>query len=116
MFELYQLLSILPFLIPCYHLKYHSLGKDKPNNKKQIYYQCLLINIIVAFSDSFANEYNDIDSEFFDNHIIILKRVKSLRWLRRTEKELVRLNYKKAVINGFTMKGIQQYIASKSKI
>src|SRR5215204_1808184 len=48
--------------------------------------------------------------------MIILKRVKSLKQLRITEKELVRLNYKEAVIKGFTLKGIQQYIASKTKI
>jgi hypothetical protein len=29
---------------------------------------------------------------------------------------LVRLNYKETIINGFTLKGIQQYIASKTKI
>src|SRR4029079_1518065 len=52
----------------------------------------------------------------FGNKIIILKSVKSLRQLRRTEKELVRLNYKEAIIKGFTLKGIQQYIATKTKI
>jgi hypothetical protein len=70
----------------------------------------------VSFSNSFSNEYNEVNSEFFDNHIIILKKVKSLRHLRRTEKELVRLCYKEAIIKGFTLKGIQQYIASKTKI
>lgn len=70
----------------------------------------------MVFSENFSNEYSNTDSEFFGNHIIILKRVKSLRQLRRTEKELVRLNYKEAIIKGFTLKGIQQYIASKSKI
>jgi hypothetical protein len=60
--------------------------------------------------------YKDNDNIEFDNHIIILKRVKSLMQLRRTEKELVRLNYKEAIIKGFTLKGIQQYIASKTKI
>ena len=70
----------------------------------------------MTFSDSFSNEYNDINSEFFDNHIIILKKVKSLRQLRRSEKELVRLCYKEAIIKGFTLEGIQQYIASKTKI
>ena len=58
----------------------------------------------------------DINEDIFDNRIIILKRVKSLKQLRRTEKELVRLNYKEAVIKGFTLKGIQQYIATKTKI
>ena len=70
----------------------------------------------MTFSDNFSDSYNDINSEFFDNNIIILKKVKSLRQLRRTEKELVRLCYKEAIIKGFTLKGIQQYIASKTKI
>ena len=47
--------------------------------------------------------------------IIILKKVKSLRQLRHTEKELVRLNYKEAIIKGFTLKGIQQYIAPRQR-
>ena len=62
----------------------------------------------------YANWYTDTD--MFGNKVIILKNVKSLRQLRRTEKELVRLNYKEAVIKGFTLKGIQQYIVSKTKI
>ena len=57
-----------------------------------------------------------MNEDIFGNRIIILKRVKSLKQLRRTEKELVRLNYKEAIIKGFTLKGIQQYIASKTKI
>jgi hypothetical protein len=56
--------------------------------------------------DNFSDSHNDINSEFFGNHIIILKRVKSLRRLRRAEKELVRLCYKEAIIKGFTLKGI----------
>ena len=70
----------------------------------------------MAFSDNDSDCYNDIDTDLFDNKIIILKKVKSLRQLRITEKELVRLNYKEAIIKGFTLKGIQQYIASKTKI
>jgi hypothetical protein len=66
----------------------------------------------LAFSEYFDNT----ESETIDNKIIILKKVKSLRQLRRTEKELVRLCYKEAIIKGFTLKGIQQYIASKTKI
>src|SRR6476659_7687731 len=69
----------------------------------------------MAFSDNYFNN-NNLDSEVNDNKIIILKKVKSLRRLRRAEKELVRLCYKEAIINGFTLKGIQQYIASKTKI
>src|SRR6185437_9321889 len=63
---------------------------------------------------------SNIDSDRNNNtdfgNIIILKKVKSLRQLRRTEKELVKLCYKEAIIKGFTLKGIQQYIASKTKI
>jgi hypothetical protein len=70
----------------------------------------------LAFSDNFFESYNNTDSVSFDNKIIILKRIKSLRQLRRTEKELVKLCYKEAIIKGFTLKGIQQYIASKTKI
>ncbi|HXS59834.1 MAG TPA: hypothetical protein VN703_03370 [Candidatus Sulfopaludibacter sp.] len=64
--------------------------------------------------------FSNIDSDGYNNtdfgNIIILKKVRSLRQLRRTEKELVKLCYKEAIIKGFTLKGIQQYIASKSKI
>jgi hypothetical protein len=70
----------------------------------------------MAFSDNYSDCSNDIDTEIFDNKIIILKKVKSLRQLRHIEKELVRLNYKEAIIKGFTLKGIQQYIAYKTKI
>jgi len=66
----------------------------------------------LAFSNIDSDGYNNTD---FGN-IIILKKVKSLRQLRRTEKELVKLCYKEAIIKGFTLKGIQQYIASKTKI
>jgi len=71
----------------------------------------------VAFSNiDLNNSYNNSDPELFGNKLIILKKVKSLRQLRRAEKELVRLNYKEAIIKGFTLKGIQQFIASKTKI
>ena len=76
----------------------------------------MFINIILAFSDIGSTDSNNMNEDIFGNRIIILKRVKSLRQLRRTEKELVRLNYKEAIIKGFTLKGIQQYIASKTKI
>ena len=84
--------------------------------KKAISYCNILINIILAFSSKNSEHSNEINEDIFDNRIIILKRVKSLKQLRRTEKELVRLNYKEAIIKGFTLKGIQQYIASKTKI
>ena len=69
----------------------------------------------MAFSNIFSHIYNDSDSETFENKIIILKKVKSLRQLR-TEKELVKLCYKEAIIKRFTLKDIQKYIASKTKI
>ena len=70
----------------------------------------------MSFSDNSYDCSNNEDINTTGNHIIILKRIKSLRQLRRTEKELVRLNYKEAIIKGFTLKGIQHYIASKTKI
>jgi hypothetical protein len=84
--------------------------------KKAKCHYYLFINIIVAFYSKNSNYSNETDENIFGNKIIILKTVKSLRQLRKTEKELVRLNYKEAVIKGFTLKGIQQYIASKTKI
>jgi hypothetical protein len=68
------------------------------------------------FSDNYSDCYNNVDTEIFGNKIIILKKIKSLKYLKRTEKELVRLCYKEAIIRGFALKGIQQYIASKTKI
>jgi hypothetical protein len=70
----------------------------------------------LAFFDNLYESYNRTDTYTFGNKIIVLKKVKSLRQLRRSEKELVRLCYKEAIIKGFTLKGIQQYIASKTKI
>jgi FMN phosphatase YigB (HAD superfamily) len=70
----------------------------------------------MSFFDINYDIYNDGTNFEFSDKIVLLKRVKSLRQLRRTEKELVRLNYKEAIIKGFTLKGIQQYIASKTKI
>ena len=60
----------------------------------------------MAFSSKDYGYSNETDEDIFGNRIIILKRVKSLKQLRRTEKELVRLNYKEAIIKGFTLKGI----------
>lgn len=72
---------------------------------------------------NFSNNYNNdpfyentFDSKF-KNNIIILKKVKSIRQLRNTEKERVRLCYKEAVLKGFiVVNDIQCYIASKTKI
>ena len=75
-----------------------------------------IYNHNLVFSSKNSEYSNEIDEGIFGNRIIILMRVKFLKQLRRTEKELVRLNYKEAVIKGFTMKGIQQYIASKTNI
>ncbi len=74
--------------------------------KKAICHYSMFINIILAFKDNNSNNFNyGNDLEFSDN-LIILKKIKSLRQLRRTEKELVRLNYKEAIKKGFTLKGI----------
>ncbi len=70
----------------------------------------------MAFSGNNYEHSNEPDEDIFGNRIIILKRIKSLRNLRRSEKELVRLHYLEGTIKGFTLKGIQQYIASKTKI
>lgn len=71
------------------------------------------------FSDNYKNDSpyeNTLDSKF-KNNIIILKRVKSIRQLKNTEKERVRLCYKEAVLKGFiVVNDIQCYIASKTKI
>jgi hypothetical protein len=70
----------------------------------------------LAFFEKKFGYSDETYEDVFGNKIIILKRVKSLKQLRRTEKELVRLNYKEAIIKGFTLKGIQQYIATKTKM
>ena len=70
----------------------------------------------MAFTNNDIDCNDEINESEFSDKIIILKRVKSLKQLRITEKELVKLNYKEATIKGFTLKGIQQYIASKTKI
>jgi len=57
--------------------------------KRSIYFYNLFITIILDFSNIDSNQNNDIDV----GNIIILKKIKSLRQLRRTEKELVRLCY-----------------------
>jgi hypothetical protein len=70
----------------------------------------------LAFFDNNPSKFDNTTDFEFSDKIIILKKVKSLKQLRITEKELVRLCYKEAIIKGFTLKGIQQYIASKTKI
>jgi hypothetical protein len=61
---------------------------------------------------SFNNDTNKLDK------IQISKRVKSIRQLKNIEKELVRLNYKKAKIMGLgnNMIDIQNYILSNTHI
>jgi hypothetical protein len=77
---------------------------------------CHIYKYNLAFSNNNSEYFNESDEDIFGNRIIILKRVKSLKQLRRTEKELVRLNYKEVIIKEFTLKGIQQYVAAKTKI
>ena len=73
---------------------------------------------------SFSHDkFGDLDNDNIglnsrqENNIIILKRVKSVRQLKNSDKDRVRLCYKEAILKGFTIiKDIQCYIASKSKI
>ncbi len=66
-------------------------------------------------NNDFDNINNDADHK--GDNIIILKRVKSVRQLRNSNKEWVKLCYKESVLKGFTVvKDIQCYIASKTKI
>ena len=48
----------------------------------------------------------------------VLKRVKSIRQLKNNEKEIVRLNYKQAILKGLgsDLEKTQLYIADKTKI
>lgn len=65
------------------------------------------------------NDFDNInnDANHKGDNIIILKRVKSVRQLRNSDKEWVKLCYKESVLKGFTViKDIQCYIASKTKI
>lgn len=71
----------------------------------------------------FSDEFNGLDNDKIGcsrrqkNNITILKRVKSIRQLKNSDKERVRLCYKEAILKGFTIiKDIQCYIASISKI
>ncbi len=65
--------------------------------QSQIFYKRAHLCVYTAvnravFSDNFPNCCNNAESDFYSNKIIVLKKIKSLRQLRRTEKELVWLN------------------------
>lgn len=82
-------------------------------SERSKYYYYLYLNTNFHYSNRDFNKSNLLKP----SDIIILKRVNSLRQLRNTEKELVRLCYKEAILKGFLlMKDVQCYIASKSKI
>ena len=69
------------------------------------------------YNDAFASISDDDMKYGFNDNLIILKKVKSIRQLRNSEKDRVRLCYKEAILRGFTVvNDIQCYIASKSKI
>ncbi|TVP40083.1 hypothetical protein [Candidatus Nitrosocosmicus arcticus] len=74
----------------------------------------------LIFSGYHHDKFKEIESMYdpiFGDRLIILKKVKSVRQLRNTEKEWVRLCYKEAILKGFmVIKDIQCYIASKTKI
>ena len=74
------------------------------------------MNSFVGQNNNFNNINNDNNHKDEDK-IIILKKVKSIRQLRDSEKEWVRLSYKEAILKGFTIvRDIQCYIATKTKI
>jgi hypothetical protein len=80
------------------------------------YHDRSYINTNFYSSDTNANESKSSDRDNKEN-IVILKKVNSIRQLRNSDKQLVRLCYKEAILKGFTIvKDIQCYIASKSKI
>jgi DNA-binding Xre family transcriptional regulator len=74
----------------------------------------------LVFSDrinDYNNEIYNLNTSEVSQNIEILKRVKSIRYLKNTEKEFVRLCYKEAILKGFSLVNhIQCYIASKTKI
>ena len=83
--------------------------------KKAICYYTLFINIIWLFLIIILNTLmNQMRHIWQQNNNT--KESKVTETAKKTEKELVRLNYKEAIIKGFTLKGIQQYIATKTKI
>lgn len=71
----------------------------------------------MGFSDKIRIHLNEEYDSLFDDNIVISKRVKSIRQLKNSEKELVRLCYKEAILKGFNLVNhIQCYTASKTKI
>jgi hypothetical protein len=66
---------------------------------------------------------HNFDNNFFDgnnlpdiNKIVIDKRIRSLKNLKKSERELVFLCYKEAVMKGFVLEDIQKYIALKTRL
>lgn len=77
----------------------------------------MYINTNSDFSNKINTHLNEEYGSLFSDNIIILKRVKSIRQLKNTEKEWTRLCYKEAILRGITLVNhIQCYIASKTKI
>lgn len=73
------------------------------------------MNSFIDSNKKFDNVNHDIGHK--GNDIVILKKVKSIRQLKNSEKEWVRLCYKEAFLKGYTVvNDIQCYIASKTKI
>jgi len=77
----------------------------------------LYINTNSDFSNKINAHINEEYGSLFEENIVISKRVKSIRFLKNTEKEWTRLCYKEAILRGVTLVNhIQCYIASKTKI
>ncbi len=88
--------------------------------EKALYYFCLYLKTNLDFSNNPYDKFKGIkhtqDSNSYGK-LVISKRVKSIRQLKNSEKELSRLCYKNAILKGLvTIQEIQYYIASKSKI
>ena len=77
----------------------------------------MYINTNSDFSNKINAHINEEYGSLFEENIVISKRVKSIRFLKNTEKEWTRLCYKEAILRGVTLVNhIQCYIASKTKI
>ncbi len=77
----------------------------------------MYINTNPDFSNKISAHLDEEYGSLFGDNIVILKRVKSIRQLKNTEKEWTRLCYKEAILRGITLVNhIQCYIASKTKI
>jgi hypothetical protein len=73
--------------------------------------------VFTDFSNKINAHLNEEYGSLFGDNIIILKKVKSVRRLKNTEKKWTRLCYKEVILKGFiVIKDNQCYTASKTNI